>query len=32
VAQSLGRGYVLIDSNPEAIAVMRRRLQTPAPA
>ena len=27
VAQSLGRGYVLIDSNPEAIAVMRRRLQ-----
>ena len=33
VAQSLGRGYVLIDSNPEAVAVMRRRLQaasTPA--
>jgi site-specific DNA-methyltransferase (adenine-specific) len=27
VAQSLGRGYVLIDCNPEAIAVMRRRLQ-----
>ena len=33
VAQSLGRGYVLIDCNPEAVAVMRRRLQaasTPA--
>jgi site-specific DNA-methyltransferase (adenine-specific) len=26
VAQALGRGYVLIDSNPEAVAVMRRRL------
>jgi site-specific DNA-methyltransferase (adenine-specific) len=27
VAKQLGRGYVLIDSNPEAVAVMRRRLQ-----
>jgi site-specific DNA-methyltransferase (adenine-specific) len=27
VAQQLGRRYVLIDSNPEAVAVMRRRLQ-----
>jgi site-specific DNA-methyltransferase (adenine-specific) len=27
VAQQLGRGYVLIDSNPEAVAVMRRRLE-----
>jgi DNA modification methylase len=32
VAQSLGRGYVLIDSNPEAIAVMRRRLAAQTPA
>jgi DNA modification methylase len=33
VAQTLDRRYVLIDSNPEAVAVMRRRLQpasTPA--
>jgi site-specific DNA-methyltransferase (adenine-specific) len=28
VAKQLGRGYVLIDSNPEAVAVMRRRLQS----
>ena len=28
VAQALGRRYVLIDSNPEAVAVMRRRLQS----
>jgi site-specific DNA-methyltransferase (adenine-specific) len=27
VAQQLGRGYVLIDNNPEAVAVMRRRLE-----
>jgi site-specific DNA-methyltransferase (adenine-specific) len=27
VAKQLGRGYVLIDCNPEAVAVMRRRLQ-----
>ena len=27
VAQQLGRRYVLIDSSPEAVAVMRRRLQ-----
>jgi DNA modification methylase len=27
VARQLGRRYVLIDSNPEAIAVMRRRLE-----
>ncbi len=26
VAKQLGRGYVLIDSNPEAVEVMRRRL------
>jgi site-specific DNA-methyltransferase (adenine-specific) len=26
VAQALGRSYVLIDENPEAVAVMRRRL------
>ena len=30
VAQQLGRRYVLIDSNPEAVAVMRRRLQPEA--
>jgi site-specific DNA-methyltransferase (adenine-specific) len=28
VAKQLGRGYVLIDSNPEAVAVMKRRLQS----
>jgi site-specific DNA-methyltransferase (adenine-specific) len=28
VAKQLGRGYVLIDSNPEAVAVMRRRLES----
>ena len=28
VARSLGRHYVLIDSNPEAVEVMRRRLGT----
>jgi site-specific DNA-methyltransferase (adenine-specific) len=27
VAKKLGRRYVLIDSNPEAVAVMRRRLE-----
>jgi site-specific DNA-methyltransferase (adenine-specific) len=27
VAKQLGRRYVLIDSNPEAVAVMRRRLE-----
>ncbi len=27
VAKQLGRGYVLIDSNPEAVEVMRRRLE-----
>jgi site-specific DNA-methyltransferase (adenine-specific) len=27
VAKQLGRSYVLIDSNPEAVAVMRRRLE-----
>src|SRR5205085_2539445 len=34
VAQKLGRRYVLIDSNPEAVRVMRSRLQgqTQAPA
>ncbi len=30
VAQELGRRYVLIDSNPEAVAIMERRLQAPA--
>ncbi|MGQ0629537.1 MAG: DNA-methyltransferase [Sporichthyaceae bacterium] len=30
VAASLGRRYVLIDANPEAIAVMRNRLSTDA--
>jgi site-specific DNA-methyltransferase (adenine-specific) len=29
VAAKLGRRYVLIDSNPEAVAVMRARLQAP---
>jgi site-specific DNA-methyltransferase (adenine-specific) len=28
VAQALGRRYVLIDSNPEAVEVMRKRLET----
>jgi site-specific DNA-methyltransferase (adenine-specific) len=32
VAKQLGRGYVLIDSNPEAVAVMRRRLDESAAA
>jgi site-specific DNA-methyltransferase (adenine-specific) len=32
VAAKLGRRYVLIDSNPEAIAVMRRRLPSAAVA
>jgi len=27
VARDLGRHYVLIDSNPEAVAVMQRRLE-----
>jgi site-specific DNA-methyltransferase (adenine-specific) len=31
VAQALGREYVLIDSNPEAVAIMERRLQVEAP-
>ena len=26
VAEKLGRSYVLIDSNPEAVAIMRARL------
>ncbi|MGZ4430252.1 MAG: DNA-methyltransferase [Gaiellales bacterium] len=30
VAQELGRRYVLIDSNPEAVAIMERRLRAPA--
>ncbi len=30
VARELGRRFVLIDDNPEAIAVMRRRLGSPA--
>jgi site-specific DNA-methyltransferase (adenine-specific) len=30
VARDLGRGYVLIDSNPEAVAIMRERLREPA--
>jgi site-specific DNA-methyltransferase (adenine-specific) len=29
VARALGRHYVLIDSNPEAVEVMRRRLAPP---
>ena len=29
-AAALGRRYVLIDSNPQAVAVMRERLQPPA--
>jgi len=32
VAQSLGRRYVLIDSNPEAVAIMRKRLGAPRAA
>jgi site-specific DNA-methyltransferase (adenine-specific) len=34
VCRSLGRDYVLIDSNPEAVEVMERRLgepRSPAP-
>jgi DNA modification methylase len=27
VAKQLGRRYILIDSNPEAIAIARRRLR-----
>ncbi len=30
VARRLGRRYVLIDSNPEAVAVMRARLEEQA--
>ena len=32
VAQALGRRYVLIDSNPEAVAIMRKRLGAPRAA
>jgi len=32
VAAKLGRRYVLIDSNPEAVRAMRRRLRVPAAA
>ncbi len=32
VAAELGRHYVLIDSNPEAVAIMRRRLEGGGPA